>query len=129
MTGVTNPAAEVRPYVVTGGRVPAALSHMALETLMEAAPAALAALRGLPAEKREILSQAIGAYVSVAEVSSHVGLPLGVVKVLVSDLTDEGLLTLHPSVLAGDQGDRGSGRALTVPLDVLEEVLDGIALL
>lgn len=129
MTDDTASASEVRPYVVTGGRVRATNSHMALETLMEAAPEAVAALRDLPAEKRTILAQAIGSYISVAEVSAHVGLPLGVVKVLVSDLSDEGLLTLHDTVLASDLDVHSNDLGPTVSLNVLEKVLHGISLL
>ena len=127
MTDQARTVQAVRPYVVTSGRVRATCSHMPLETLMEAAPDAVAALQGLPPEKREILSQVIGAYVSVAEVSSRVGLPLGVVKVLVSDLSDDGLLRLHHAVLADDQDLHHGALSPAVPMQVLEEVLHGIS--
>jgi Protein of unknown function (DUF742) len=129
MTDDAGSASVVRPYVVTGGRVRATNSQMPMETLMEAAPEAGEALRNLPTEKREILAQVIGHYVSVAEVSSHVGLPLGVVRVLISDLSDEGLLTLHQAILANDQHVHSNALGPTVSMNVLEKVLNGISLL
>ena len=58
---------------------------------------------------------------SVAELSAHLSLPLGVVRVLVGDLADEGLVVVH------------TGSPTAAPpaanLKVLESVLDGISAL
>lgn len=54
---------------------------------------------------------------SVAEVAAHLGLPLGVVKVLVGDLAEAGLVQIQePSLLFGDR----------TSLEFMERVLDGL---
>ena len=78
-------ARTVRPYAVTGGRVRSARSDLPLEALVEAMPGAVAS-QGLPPEKRAILQHAASNYISVAELSALLHLPLGVIRILVSDL-------------------------------------------
>jgi hypothetical protein len=110
----------VRPYTLTGGRVFSALSGLPLEALVETLPAAVAA-RGLTPEKRAILDLAAHAFVSIAELSALLRLPIGVVRVLVSDLKDFGLVTVHASTPTGAYpGEDG------VSMSVLEWVLSGI---
>jgi Protein of unknown function (DUF742) len=64
--------------------------------------------------------RAIGALcrdiLSIAEVSAHLHLPLGVVRVLVGDMADERLVMVHRPAHAGDRPD----------LALLERVLDGL---
>jgi hypothetical protein len=64
--------------------------------------------------------QAIGALcrdiLSIAEVSAHLNLPLGVVRVLVGDMADEHLVIVHRSAHVGDRPDPA----------LLERVLDGL---
>jgi hypothetical protein len=78
----------VRPYAVTGGRVSAASADLPMEALVESATTP-ESLRGLTPEKKKILQLATGEYQSVAELSAHTRLPLGVVRVLVTDLAEE----------------------------------------
>jgi hypothetical protein len=59
--------------------------------------------------------------VAIAEVASHLDVPLGVARVLVSDLADEGLLALHLPVIATDP----SGAAEPEP-ELLERLLGGL---
>ncbi len=115
-------ARAVRPYTLTGGRTRSRSAvPVALEALVRAQP-------GAPAprspEGRAILRLTADAYLSVAELSAHLALPLGVVRVLVGDLADDGLATVQgtPSAAAP-----GSGPA-TDP-SFLRSVLDGIATL
>lgn len=115
-------ARAVRPYAVTGGRV-RARTEMPLEALVETLPGA-ASGRGLPPEKRAILTHA-ASYVSVAELSALLHLPLGVVRVLVADLADDRYLTVHTSAPV----EVSTGVAPSVPLSLLESVLHGIAAL
>jgi hypothetical protein len=113
-------AAEVRPYTVTGGRTRSARGDLPLETLVEAlVPPA----RGRTTEERDILALAANGYSSIVELSAHMKLPLGVVRVLVGDLEESGLLYVH-----SDPASPEAPSAAT-PLSVLESVLDGICAL
>jgi hypothetical protein len=53
---------------------------------------------------------------SVAEVSARLDLPLGVARVLVADMADEGLVIVHRPTIPGDRPD----------LALLERVLYGL---
>ena len=119
-------AASVRPYTVTGGRVRSSASSYPLETLVEALPGAVGS-RGLLPEKRAILGYAASSYVSIAEVSALLRLPLGVVRILVADLAEDGYLTVHTSTPVSVHTGHGQTPALS--LSVLESVLDGISTL
>ena len=76
---------------------------------------------GLTPERRKILELTRDQYLSVAELSAHIKLPVGVVRVLVSDLSDSGNIRIHGA---------GALTATTAPatsLSVLESVLNGIS--
>lgn len=123
---VDDEAYTVRPYAVTGGRVSAASKDLPMEALVEA-PSATTDLRGLTPEKKKILQLAAGQYQSVAELSAHTRLPLGVVRVLVTDLAEEKFLTIHTGGTAADAASHDDNGGLS--LSLLESVLDGIAAL
>jgi hypothetical protein len=115
-------AQDVRPYVLTGGRVRAEGDDVRLDTLVQAshgtpAPAALTS------EQRAILAGLAGSYLTVAEIASRLQLPLGVAQVLVGDLVGAGALQVHDAGLAAHGDDR------YLVLDVLESVYDGISAL
>jgi len=116
----------VRPYAVTGGRVSAASAALPLEALVEAASNPQN-LRGMTPEKKKILQLAAGQFQSVAELSAHTRLPLGVVRVLVTDLADQHHLKIHTGGTAGDATTHDESGGLS--LSLLESVLDGIAAL
>ena len=116
----------VRPYAVTGGRVSAASADLPMEALVESA-SGTNALKGLTPEKKKILQLATGQYQSVAELSAHTRLPLGVVRVLVTDLAEENHLTIHTTGTASDANTHDESGGLS--LSLLESVLDGIAAL
>ncbi|GAA2238878.1 DUF742 domain-containing protein [Rarobacter faecitabidus] len=118
----------VRPYAVTGGRVRSASSDLPLETLVSARPEA-AQTRGLPPEKRTILASAAENYVSIAEFSALLKLPLGVVRILVSDLSDASLLTIHSTTPVDVHTGHGGANSPALSLSVLESVLNGISAL
>ncbi len=118
----------VRPYAVTGGRVKSATSDLPLETLVSARPEAASA-GGLPPEKRTILASAAENYVSIAEFSALLKLPLGVVRILVSDLSDAGLLTIHSNTPVDVHTGHGGANSPALSLSVLESVLNGISAL
>ena len=57
-----------------------------------------------------------GGALSVAEVAAHLALPVGIVKVLLSDLVDSGHIVTRASVYEVDQSEDR----------LLREVLDGL---
>ena len=117
-------ARTVRPYAVTGGRVKSSRSDLPLEALVELMPGAVAGI-GLPPERRAILHHAAAGYISIAELSALLHLPLGVVRVLVSDLADQQYVRVHSS----QPLDVQTGQSPALSLSVLESVLNGIAAL
>ncbi len=107
----------VRPYALTRGRTRSGHHVLPLEALV----------RGVvgghdPAptpERRRICELSTASILSVAELSAHLSLPLGVVRVLIGDLADEGLVVIHT-------GSPSTAPAAT-NLKVLESVLNGIS--
>jgi hypothetical protein len=120
-------AATVRPYAVTGGRVRSATSDLPLEALVEVMPGAVNSY-GLPPEKRSILQHAAHTYVSIAELSALLRMPLGVTKVLVADLQEDNYITVHTSTPLNVHTGHGSNNS-GLSLSVLESVLNGISTL
>lgn len=123
----TYEASTVRPYAVTGGRVRSATSDLPLEALVEVLPGAVSS-HGLPPEKRAILQHAAHTYVSVAELSALLRLPLGVTRILVADLQEERYVTVHTSTPVNVHTGHG-GASSGMSLSVLESVLNGISTL
>ncbi|MFF1530320.1 DUF742 domain-containing protein [Cellulomonas sp. NPDC058312] len=114
----------VRPYALTGGRVKSERSDYPLEALVEMLPAAASA-QGLTPEKRAILQHASHGYISVAELSALLHLPLGVTRIVTSDLADAGFIKVHTS----DPVEAKTGQSPALSLSVLESVLNGISAL
>ncbi|MFC4459936.1 DUF742 domain-containing protein [Pseudonocardia nematodicida] len=85
----------IRPYTLTGGRTQA--KH---ELLVEALVSVPRYDPGLSAtlmpESRELYESA-RARVSIAELSVAVAAPLGVIRVLLSDLVAQGAVYVHPT--------------------------------
>lgn len=107
----------VRPYALTGGRTRAVRTDLPLEALVRGVPGAEDPVS--TSERRRILGLTHKSILSVAELSAHLSLPIGVVRVLVGDLAEEGLVVVH----------NGSPKASTpaTNLKVLESVLNGIS--
>src|ERR1700761_2738511 len=95
MTGALLRSARVRPYAMTGGRTRARLPLL-LETLVSVPDYDAAIGQTLVAESREIYAHC-RAVRSVAEISAGLDIPLGVVRILLSDLADDGRVRIHPS--------------------------------
>ncbi|WP_203668897.1 DUF742 domain-containing protein [Cellulomonas pakistanensis] len=117
----------MRPYVLTGGRVPDD-DDVRLDTLVHAAAAADHA-PSLSTEQRAILAGLAGSYLTVAEVASQLRLPLGVAQVLVADLVRLGALRVHDAGLPSldPSGGGASQEERYLVLDVLESLYDGIS--
>jgi hypothetical protein len=107
------PGRLVRPYAMTGGRTRPA-DDLELETLVSTTSQGETSLT-LSLERRSIalLCRDI---LSIAEISARLDLPLGVVRVLVGDMAEEGLVTVHRPASVGDRPD----------LALLERVLYGL---
>lgn len=108
----------VRPYTLTRGRTRPGRADLPLEALVSAVSTA-----GDPSatfERRRIVELTTNEMLSVAELSAHLTLPLGVVRVLVGDLADDGLVLVH-------SGTPQSQAPAAAQLKVLESVLNGIS--
>ena len=107
----------VRPYAVTGGRTePADVETLDLLTAVVATgePAADDPGRLTP-EHRRILSMC-GQQVTVVDIAAETTLPVGVVRVLLADLIQQGAITVMRKRPPGQR----SGN------DVLQEILNGL---
>jgi Protein of unknown function (DUF742) len=81
----------IRPFLLTGGRTRPAQDGLRVETLLQSSPGALSA--SLRFEARQIV-ELCQRTTSVAELAAALRVPLGVARVLVSDLVADGSLTL-----------------------------------
>ncbi|MCU7722867.1 DUF742 domain-containing protein [Actinoplanes sp. KI2] len=77
----------VRPFMLTGGRTQPVQDGIRIETQLHAAPAALSAPLRFEARRIVELCQIPR---SIADLSSALGVPVGVVRVIVADLVAEG---------------------------------------
>ncbi|MDF3298546.1 DUF742 domain-containing protein [Streptomyces tropicalis] len=105
----------VRSYVITGGRSLPAADDLALHTLVTLAPGRTAPLGAGP-EVRAIWELCAGGYLSVAEVAGHLELPVGVARLLLTDLFEQGHLLRRAE----------PPRAQNVDRAILEKVLHGL---
>ncbi len=92
----------VRAYAMTGGRAHASM-HLEFETMLQATADGREALTATRFERADILRQCQRDPQSVAELSARLHLPIGVVRVVASDLLTEGYLeAFHPSTDVAD---------------------------
>ncbi|GIF04231.1 DUF742 domain-containing protein [Actinoplanes siamensis] len=82
----------VRPFLLTGGRTEPMRDGLRIETQLYAAPAALSA--PLRFESRRIV-ELCQAPRSIADLAAALGVPLGVVRVIVADLITDGFVLVH----------------------------------
>lgn len=87
----------VRPYAVTGGRARPAVGGFDLVAFVVNAPGGPGHPRHLQPEHYAILARTREP-VTVAELASHLDLALGVVRVLLGDLLQQGLIEMHEPV-------------------------------
>ena len=120
--GIVVTVRTVRPYTLTGGRTRTSSGrHVALEAIIGANGSG--AVSG-SAERRAIVEIARNSVLSLVEISAHLGLPLGVTRVLVADLADEGLLAIDGAVTA-----RADDVYPAHDASLLETVLDALSAL
>jgi len=102
----------VRPYAVTRGRTHATAPDLQMITLiMTVEPLLPGQMARLDPEHRQILTLCRRP-TSVAEISANLKLPLSVVKILIGDLVEQGLVHFRSAV--------------TPDVDILRAVIDGI---
>jgi hypothetical protein len=113
---VTNASPEplplVRPYALTGGRTKPKRDYP-IEALVKTVEAG-----GFRSPEESAIAELCVESRSVAEVAALIKLPLGVVRVLISDMVDRGIVQVH--TLASADADSRPDAAL------LERVLTGL---
>jgi hypothetical protein len=104
----------VRPYAITGGR--ARPRHEDLEVEALVSTTSLGELSPNLSYERRAVARLCHDVQSIAEISARLDLPLGVARVLVADMADEGMVAVHRPAQIGDRPD----------LALLERVLYGL---
>ena len=106
----------IRPYAMTGGRTRPRID-LPLETLVRTNDRGWSVRHEVNADERRILDLAVEP-LSVAEISAHLGVVLGVARVLVGDLIISGRLDRSNSQPAATDN--------SADVSLLERVLDGL---
>jgi hypothetical protein len=104
----------VRPYAVTGGRTKPR-TRLEIEAMVTAAHYGARDLSLLTPECQAIL-RACRDWRSVAEISAVLRMPLGVARILIADMAEDGLVRVH-------QLDHAQG---SPDVQLLERVLSGL---
>src|SRR5919199_6045618 len=110
-----DPGRLIRPYAMTGGRTRPADADLPLEALVSTTSMGEDSLGTLNLERRSI-AMLCRDVLSIAEVSARLDIPLGVARVLVGDMADEGFVVVHTPTSPDDRPD----------LALLERVLYGL---
>ena len=106
----------VRPYAVTRGRTEP-VQAIAIEAVLVTSPHGVQETRYIERDRRTIAMLCSERPQSLAEIAAYLGMPLGVSRVLVSDMIAAGLLVLHSADESGDISQR---------IEVLDRVLVGL---
>lgn len=106
---------KVPSFVLVGGRTRAGVD-LPLETLVRTTSLGRSAAPRLVLE-RERIAEIAGDPLSIAEISAHLSVPLGVARVLVGDMVEEGLL---------DSQQLDTSEAGRPDTALLEKVLEGL---
>jgi Protein of unknown function (DUF742) len=113
----SDPTRLVPPYAITGGRGRPVLApaELELESLVSTTSLGETSAPTLMPEQQSIVLLCRDV-LSIAEISAHLDVPIGVARVLVGDMAAEGLVTLHRPASPGIRPD----------LALLERVLYGL---
>ncbi len=103
----------VRPYAITGGRT-RPRTDISIEAIVYRTPQGEANARSLSLERGQILAL-LDAPQSAAEISARLHLPLGVTRVVLGDLVEDGYVAVNSPSATGRPD-----------LRLLERVLDGL---
>jgi hypothetical protein len=104
----------VRPYALTGGRSAPVGHRFDLLAIVRTLPGAIRQTRDLEPAHLLILEYTRSP-AAIIDLASHFDLPAGVVRVLLSDLAEQSLVTIHDPP-----------RAPHTDLRLLQDVLDGL---
>lgn len=110
------PGPLVPAYAIVGGRTRSTAGDLPLEAIVTTTDDGRVAEPTLRFEHAAIV-HAARQPMAVIELAHHLAVPLGVARVLVSDLASQGLLTTHSAPVGNDQGPS---------IDVLERLLSGL---
>ena len=105
----------VRPYALTQGRTRHTGESFDLVATVMATQAAITELGSLAPEHMSVL-QLARAPTTVADIASDVDLPLGVVRIILADLREHGLVMIRTPVVMAERIDKHT----------LREVLNGL---
>ena len=105
----------VRPYALTQGRTMHTGESFDLVATVMATQAAITELGSLAPEHMSVLHLA-RAPTTVADIASDVDLPLGVVRIILADLRELGLVVIRTPVVMAERIDKHT----------LREVLNGL---
>ncbi|MFF9127682.1 DUF742 domain-containing protein [Streptomyces sp. NPDC014889] len=103
-------------FVVTNGRSLPPDHAYERTTLVSAEDGVSAAGRMLSPEAGQVLEMVTDGFLSVAEVAAHTHLPLGIVRILLAELEEGGLIITRKPVPRAERVDR----------EILSAVLDGL---
>ncbi|MEU9991530.1 DUF742 domain-containing protein [Streptomyces sp. NPDC007971] len=103
-------------FVITNGRSLPPDNAYERTTLVSALEGASASARTLSPEARQVLELVAEGFLSVAEVAAHTHLPLGIVRILLAQMEEGGLIIARKPVPRAERVDR----------EVLNAVLDGL---
>lgn len=104
----------VRPYALTGGRTRPSGERFDLLDMVRAVRRTLQDLPQLSPEQAELLRRS-DIPAPFVDLAADLDLPVGVIRILVSDLRERGLVTIHRAQPAGLRD-----------LKILQEVVDGL---
>jgi hypothetical protein len=104
----------VRPYALTGGLTRPSGQRFDLLDMVRAVHGAAQHLPELSPEQAELL-QCCQMPAPLADLAADLDLPIGVIRILASDLREHGLVTIHRAQPAGLND-----------LKILQEVVDGL---
>ena len=104
----------VRPYALTGGLTRPSGQRLDVLDMVRAVSGATDHLPYLSPEQAELL-RSCQMPVPLADLAADLNLPIGVIRILVSDLRERGLVTIHRAQRAG-----------LTDLKILQEVVDGL---
>lgn len=107
-----------RAYVLTGGRTRPVMD-LPIETLLAPTSKGISSMPRLTAENQRIMDTCTRSSQSVAEVSAHLKLALGVTRVLAADLISHGLMKATVPSYHSQNKER-------LDKQVLERVLHGL---
>ena len=118
MSGKRATGRSVRPYTITEGRAGHEIPHIALEALVNATPDGWSRRDEYRFEAAEIILLSVTP-TAVIELAAMLEVPVGVIRVLTSDLSRAGAVTIAAPEHSGDAGEPAYA-------DLLQQVLDGI---